>query len=81
MLERQAAAGLDEPGRAQGQRDGDTGRHQGPPATRGEGDGLGRSQVGAGIARMGVGGGGEVGVEADDRDVEHDGTLLRRRPT
>ena len=71
VAQRQAAAGLDEPGVALGDGEGDAGGHQRPPRRRRQDRALAGHEVGAGVAGPGVGRQGQVGVEADDGDAQH----------
>jgi hypothetical protein len=79
MLEGQAAPRLDESrgARRQGQRD--PGRDEGTTTSGRERHRFSGTQVRTSVAGAGVGRSGQVRVEAQDRDVEHDGTLLRSR--
>ena len=71
VLGGETAPGLHEPGVPLGQRDRDSGRDHRPAATRGEGDILASEQVDAGITRAGIGREREVGIEAENRQIEH----------
>ena len=73
VAEGEAGAGEDEAGVARGDGDGHAGGHAGPAAAGGQLDLLTGHQVGAGVALTGIGGHREVGVETDDRDLQHGG--------
>ena len=68
---RQPAPGQHQAGVPLGNGDGDARRHHGPPAAGGEHHARTGHQVGAGIARAGVGRQGKVGVEAEDGKLGH----------
>ena len=80
MTQGQPAAGQDEAGVARGQGHGDAGGHEGPAPARGEHDVLARVEVGAGVTLVCVGGDGQVGIEPDERHLEHRMTLSARVP-
>ena len=77
VLQGEPAAWLHEAGIPDGYCNGGAGGHERSSATRRELDVVARDEVGTRITVGGVGRHREVGVEADDRNLEHGGTIDR----
>ncbi len=71
VAQRQAAAGLHEPGVSLGNGDGDAGGDEGPAAGRRQHNAAAGDEIGPGVARPGVGGQCQVGIEGEDGDLNH----------
>jgi hypothetical protein len=75
VTEGETAAWQDEPGIAMGKRDGDSGGDKRTSATGHEDSILTGVQICPGVARMRVARHRQIGIEADERDLQHHETL------
>jgi len=80
VLDRETAPGLHEAGVAVGERNRDTGGYQRSASGRRKDDIFSRDEIHTGVARSGVGREGQVGIETEDRKIEHEGNVAEPEP-
>ena len=80
VLDCETAPGLHEPGVAVGKRNRDTGGYQRSASGRRQHDIFSSDEIHTGVAGSGVGRKGQVGIETEDRKIEHEGNVAEPEP-